>query len=95
MLWEKLTILHLIIISYLLTIFRLAKSISSQIKERLNKSHIDFGNALRQLEMRHTSRLDNIEEHRLKLRKVHAPRLAKIALESTSLKDVILYGEHQ
>lgn len=72
---------------------RLAKSISLQIKERLNKSHVDFANALKQLETRHTGRLDKIEEHRLKLRKVHAPQLAKLALESTSLKDVILYGE--
>ncbi|RUS75378.1 hypothetical protein EGW08_016868 [Elysia chlorotica] len=71
---------------------RLARSISAQIKERLNKSHEQFSNALRQLEMRHTGRLDKIEEHRLKLRKVHAPRLAKMALESTSLRDVTLFG---
>ncbi|BFZ10826.1 hypothetical protein BsWGS_13864 [Bradybaena similaris] len=74
---------------------RLAKSIASQIKDRLNKSHEAFSNALKQLEMRHSNRLDKIEEHRLKLRKVHAPRLAKLALESTSLKDVILYGMPQ
>ncbi|KAK0063245.1 dual serine/threonine and tyrosine protein kinase [Biomphalaria pfeifferi] len=71
---------------------RLAKSISYQIKERLNKSHESFSNALKQLEQRHSGRLDKIEEHRLKLRKVHAPRLAKLALESTSLKDLILHG---
>jgi len=71
---------------------RLAKSIASQIKERLNKSHESFLAALRQLETRHLGRLDKIEEHRLKLRKVHAPRLAKLALESTSLRDVILNG---
>ncbi|GFR97643.1 dual serine/threonine and tyrosine protein kinase [Elysia marginata] len=71
---------------------RLARSISSQIKERLNKSHEQFSSALRQLEMRHSGRLDKIEEHRLKLRKVHAPRLAKMALESTSLRDVTLFG---
>ncbi|KAH9487895.1 hypothetical protein Btru_067350 [Bulinus truncatus] len=71
---------------------RLAKSIASQIKERLNKSHDSFINALKQLEQRHNGRLDKIEEHRLKLRKVHAPRLAKLALESTSLKDLILHS---
>ncbi|XP_033745013.1 dual serine/threonine and tyrosine protein kinase-like [Pecten maximus] len=74
---------------------RLAKSISSQIKERLNKSHDAFAIALRQLEQKHTGRLDKIEEERLKLRKVHAPRVAKVALESTSLKDVILHGMPQ
>lgn len=72
--------------------FRLAKNISSQIKERLNKSHDSFASALKQLEQKHSGRLDRIEEGRLKLRKVHAPRVAKVALESTSLMDVILNG---
>ncbi|XP_053377594.1 dual serine/threonine and tyrosine protein kinase-like isoform X2 [Mercenaria mercenaria] len=74
---------------------RLAKSISSQIKDRLNKSHEAFLSALKQLEVKHGGRLDKIEEERLKLRKVHAPRVAKVALESTSLKDLILYGMPQ
>ncbi|XP_046354627.2 dual serine/threonine and tyrosine protein kinase-like [Haliotis rufescens] len=74
---------------------RLAKSISSQIKDRLNKSHEAFLSALKQLETKHTGRLDKIEEQRLKLRKVHAPKVAKLALESTSLKDVVLYGMPQ
>lgn len=72
---------------------RLAKNISSQIKERLNKSHDSFASALKQLEQKHSGRLDRIEEGRLKLRKVHAPRVAKVALESTSLMDVILNGK--
>ena len=72
---------------------RLAKSISSQIKDRLNKSHDAFSQALRQLESKHSGRLDKIEEDRLKLRKVYAPRVAKVALESTSLKDWILHGK--
>ena len=75
-----------------LIFFRLAKSISSQIKDRLNKSHESFSSALKQLETKHCGRLDKIEEDRLKLRKYHAPRVAKLALESTSLKDHILYG---
>lgn len=74
---------------------RLAKNISSQIKERLNKSHDSFASALKQLEQKHSGRLDRIEEGRLKLRKVHAPRVAKVALESTSLMDVILNGMPQ
>ncbi|KAK7488579.1 hypothetical protein BaRGS_00020196 [Batillaria attramentaria] len=74
---------------------RLAKSIAGQIKERLNKSHEQFAASLKQLELRHTGRLDRIEEQRLKLRKVHAPRLAKLALESTSLRDTVLYGMPQ
>ncbi|XP_056000282.1 dual serine/threonine and tyrosine protein kinase-like isoform X4 [Ostrea edulis] len=74
---------------------RLAKNISNQIKERLNKSHDSFATALKQLEQKHCGRLDRIEEGRLKLRKVHAPRVAKVALESTSLMDVILHGMPQ
>lgn len=74
---------------------RLARSIAGQIKERLNKSHEAFAISLKQLEARHNGRLDRIEEQRLKLRKVHAPRLAKLALESTSLRDTILYGMPQ
>lgn len=71
----------------------MAKSISGQIKERLNKSHDAFATALRQLEQKHSGRLDKIEEERLKLRKIHAPKVAKVALESTSIKDTILHGE--
>ncbi|XP_076468907.1 dual serine/threonine and tyrosine protein kinase-like isoform X2 [Babylonia areolata] len=71
---------------------RLAKSIAGQIKDRLNRSHEAFAAALKQLETRHCGRLDRIEEQRLKLRKVHAPRLAKLALESTSLRDSVMYG---
>lgn len=89
-------VLHLIFIikDYIIYefVFRLAKSIASQIRERLNRSHEAFAAALKQLEARHTGRLDRIEEQRLKMRKVHAPRVAKLALESTSLRDTILYG---
>ncbi|XP_041379735.1 dual serine/threonine and tyrosine protein kinase-like [Gigantopelta aegis] len=74
---------------------RLAKSISSQIKERLTKSHDGFLSSLRQLEIRHCGRLDKIEDQRLKLRKVHAPKVAKLALESTSLKDAVQFGMPQ
>ena len=73
-------------------IFRLARSICQQIKERLRHSHDTFSLALKQLETRHTGRLEKTEEQRLKVRKIHAPKVARLALESTSLKDYILYG---
>lgn len=81
-----------VICSHGVLFFRLAKSISSQIKDRLNKSHESFATALKMLESRHSGRLDKIEEERLKMRKIHAPRVAKLALESTSLRDVVLNG---
>ncbi|XP_029646400.1 dual serine/threonine and tyrosine protein kinase-like [Octopus sinensis] len=71
---------------------RLAKSISSQIKERLKKSHTTFLTALRQLEHKHVNRMDKIEVSRIRVRKIHAPKVAKLALESSSLKDNAFYG---
>lgn len=71
---------------------RLAKSIASQIQTRLNKSHSSFTAALKQLESKHSGRMDKIEVERIRLRKIHAPKVAKLALESSSLKDMVLYG---
>ena len=73
---------------------RLARSVCSQIKERLKQSHETFAIALRQLEARHSGRLEKTEEQRLRLRKVFAPRVAKLVLESTSMKDYILFGRN-
>ena len=74
------------------TCFRLAKSICSQIKDRLKNSHEHFSSALKQLEARHSGRLERTEEQRLKVRKIHAPKVARLALESVSLRDFIVYG---
>uniref|UniRef100_A0A2L2Y4N0 Dual serine/threonine and tyrosine protein kinase n=1 Tax=Parasteatoda tepidariorum TaxID=114398 RepID=A0A2L2Y4N0_PARTP len=71
---------------------RLARSICAQFRERLRASHEQFGASLRHLEAMHSGRLERTEEQRLKVRKLHAPKLAKFALESTSLRDVMLYG---
>lgn len=74
---------------------RLAKSICSQFRERLKMSHENFLSAIKQLEAVHNVRLEKTEEHRLKVRKVYAPKIARYALESTSLKDLILHGMPQ
>ncbi|XP_071491292.1 dual serine/threonine and tyrosine protein kinase-like [Diadema antillarum] len=71
---------------------KLAKSICSQFRARLNNSHESFSTSLRQLEAKHSGRLEKTEEQRMKVRKVYAPRLARLALESTSLRDMVLYG---
>ena len=48
---------------------------------------------MRELESVHTGRLEKNEELFLRLRKILVPRVARLALESTSLKDMILYGK--
>lgn len=72
---------------------RLAKSICTQIRERLKSSHHKFEMLLKQLEMRTSQRLEKTEAKRLKVRKYYAPRVARLSLESRSLKDFILYGK--
>ncbi len=71
---------------------RLAKNICSQFKTRLMRSHESFLHSLRILELRHSGRLERTEEQRVKLRKVFAPRVARCVLDSTSLRDLVLYG---
>ncbi|XP_076125464.1 dual serine/threonine and tyrosine protein kinase isoform X2 [Alosa pseudoharengus] len=72
---------------------KLAKSICSQFRTRLNSSHEAFAASLRQLEEGHTGRLERTEDLWLRVRKDHAPRLARLSLESRSLRDVLLNGK--
>ncbi|XP_077983398.1 dual serine/threonine and tyrosine protein kinase-like [Glandiceps talaboti] len=74
---------------------KLAKNICSQFRTRLNSSHDAFNQSMNQLEAKHSGRLEKTEEQRMKVRKVHAPKLARLSLESTSLKDVVLHGMPQ
>ncbi|XP_047273101.1 dual serine/threonine and tyrosine protein kinase isoform X2 [Homo sapiens] len=70
---------------------KLAKSICSQFRTRLNSSHEAFAASLRQLEAGHSGRLEKTEDLWLRVRKDHAPRLARLSLESCSLQDVLLH----
>ncbi|XP_029287129.1 dual serine/threonine and tyrosine protein kinase [Cottoperca gobio] len=72
---------------------KLARSICSQFRTRLNSSHEAFAASLRQLEEGHTGRLERTEDLWLRVRKDHAPRLARLSLESRSLRDVLLHGK--
>ncbi|XP_071961040.1 dual serine/threonine and tyrosine protein kinase-like [Antedon mediterranea] len=74
---------------------KLAKSMTSQFRSRLQHSHDAFSASLKQLELRHSGRLEKKEEQRMKVRKVHAPKLARLALDSTSLRDTVLFGVPQ
>ncbi|XP_060766114.1 dual serine/threonine and tyrosine protein kinase isoform X2 [Neoarius graeffei] len=72
---------------------KLAKSICSQFRTRLNSSHDAFAASLKQLEEGHTDRLGRTEDLWVRVRKEHAPRLARLSLESRSLTDTLLYGK--
>lgn len=71
---------------------RLAKGICNQIKERIKRSHQAFESSLKLLEAKHGGRIEKTEEHRLRVRKEFAPRVARLSLESRSLRDLIQYG---
>ncbi|OCT91880.1 hypothetical protein XELAEV_18014937mg [Xenopus laevis] len=72
---------------------KLAKSICSQFCKRLKSSHEAFAASLKQLEVGHSGRLEKTNDLWLRVRKDHAPRLARLSLESRSLQDVLLHGK--
>ena len=71
---------------------RLAKILCNQMRERLESSHTTFISSLKLLEARHSGRWEKAEEKQNLIRKILAPKFAKLCLESTSLKDYVLYG---
>ncbi|XP_033219162.1 dual serine/threonine and tyrosine protein kinase-like isoform X2 [Belonocnema kinseyi] len=71
---------------------RLARSISTQFRDKVKSSHDTFQTALKSLENHYSGKLERTEEQRVAIRKYHAPRLAKLALESTSMCDMVRYG---
>ena len=65
------------------------------MRERLKSSHNQFTSSLKILEVKHSGRLEKSEETQAIIRKVIAPKFAKLCLESTSLKDFVLHGMPQ
>lgn len=55
-------------------------------------SHENFETLLKQLEHRHSDRLKSTEDKQQRVRKEYTPKIARLLLESTSLKDLIQYG---
>ncbi len=71
---------------------KLAKILCNQMRERLISSHNLFTQSLKLLEAKHNGRLEKTEENQNLIRKILAPKFAKLNLETTSLKDYVLYG---
>ncbi|XP_043670902.1 dual serine/threonine and tyrosine protein kinase-like isoform X2 [Vespula pensylvanica] len=71
---------------------RLSKTISMQFRDKLKLSHDAFQSALKSLENHYSGKLERTEEQRIAIRKFHAPRLARLALESTSMTDAVRFG---
>lgn len=55
----------------------------------MKTSHEAFQMSMRSLENHLSGRLEQTEEQRIAIRKYHAPRFAKLALESTSMCDMV------
>ncbi|GBM95682.1 Dual serine/threonine and tyrosine protein kinase [Araneus ventricosus] len=70
----------------------LARSICNQLQQKVRSSHERFVASLTQLEERHLDRLEQREAERRNVRTLYAPQVAKLSLESSSLKDMIQYG---
>ncbi|XP_022915171.1 dual serine/threonine and tyrosine protein kinase-like isoform X2 [Onthophagus taurus] len=75
-----------------LSYHRLAKTISSQFQEHVKSSHEAFHSAMRLIENQLSGQLEETEEQRIDIRKRLAPKFARLALESTSLCDLIRWG---
>ncbi|XP_034943579.1 dual serine/threonine and tyrosine protein kinase-like isoform X2 [Chelonus insularis] len=71
---------------------RLAKTISMQFRDKIKSSHDVFHAALRSLENHYSGKLERTEEQKVAIRKIHAPKLAKLSLESTSMSDKVRFG---
>ncbi|KAF5274541.1 hypothetical protein FQA39_LY07153 [Lamprigera yunnana] len=71
---------------------KLAKTVSTQFQEVVKSSHEAFQSAMRSLENQLSGKLERMEEQRIAIRKQYAPRFARLALESTSLCDLVQWG---
>lgn len=70
----------------------MARGITTQFTDRLNESHVIFETSMDQLLKLHQARLGQTEEDRYRTRTEYAPRLARLALYSTSLCDQLEHG---
>src|ERR1700733_6069576 len=72
--------------------FKIRENGCTQLNDRIHMSHNNFEALLKQLEDRHSNRLKSTEDKQQRVRKECTPKIARLLLESTSLKDLIQYG---
>jgi receptor-interacting serine/threonine-protein kinase 5 len=70
----------------------IARMLCAQLRATIRHSHEQFQTAISNLDNYHSSRLINAENQRLKLRKQHAPKLARLTMESMAHRDALMYG---
>ncbi|XP_059047684.1 dual serine/threonine and tyrosine protein kinase-like [Achroia grisella] len=87
--WRRRVALHTL---HSLRPARLAGLITAQILERLTLAHEKYQSALSSLEAALESRLKHTEVIKLAIRKKYAPSFARLCLESTSMRDLLMYG---
>lgn len=72
---------------------RLARSLCSQLREKLRLSHEAFTAALDGLEAQHRRRLQELEKAGKVLRKQHVPRIASATLRMIAMRDRYMHGK--
>ena len=71
---------------------KIAKNYCQQFKATLQESHEQFQAAMKLLKQRQAIKLEKNEERRMQVRKNLAPKIARLAMESLSLRDLTLFG---
>lgn len=74
---------------------KVGRSVCQQLRTRLAQAHANFDNSITRLQHIHSDRLAAAENRRLRLRRTHAPRLARLTMESMAARDSLLYGKQK
>ena len=71
---------------------KIARNYCQQFRATLQESHEQFMQAMKVLEHRQVMKLEKNEERRMQVRKNLAPKIARLAMDSLSLRDLSLFG---
>ncbi|XP_043188309.1 dual serine/threonine and tyrosine protein kinase-like [Amphibalanus amphitrite] len=74
---------------------RLSRVICSQLRDRLRRAHEAFVRSIGRLEAQLDGRLEQTERDRLRMKKLHAPHVARLALQAAAYVDAARFGVPQ